>query len=617
MRKVDALPPPLAPGAGKRCAALLVVPPFAGIDRPSLGLHLLQASARQAGFEVAVFYANLLLAKTIGADLYKAISYAPTGWLLGERFFAQAAYGKTALSAETLVRLAPRMDASHAVEPQALLTWCAQADGLAETMAALIAQANYPIVGFSTTFEQTAASMAILNRVKAMDPSVLAIVGGANCEGPMAAGMLSLSASIDHVFSGESETSFLRFLTRWKEDALPRDRIVAGEAVHDLEALPLPDYQDYHDQLQAFLPAVAESGDIWLPYECSRGCWWGAKHHCTFCGLNGQTMTPRAKSGPLVLEQLQALLLRHPSRKIGMTDNIMPREYFKTLLPRVRSTLGEVHVFFEQKANLSLEQVLALKSAGVNVIQPGIESLSTRVLRLIDKGVTARQNIDLLRFARAADLALNWNHLIGIPGDCAADYRKVLDLIPSLVHLNPPSSLSGLSIDRFSPYFERPAAFGLRDIKPMASYFDVLPDGADVSAIAYHFTADHGSESRIDVPLQEALQEAIDRWQGVWRQQHSAVPTLSVTPLDDATFLLLDSRFSLAEPRIEFINAAQARTVLTGVAGAGEDTLPWARERRYVVTVDGRPTALATASPETLSRVLRRSGQWPVIPIRC
>lgn len=591
----------LAPGAGKHCAALLIVPPFADVDRPSLGLHLLQANARRAGFEIAVFYANLYVANVIGHELYKAISYAPTFWLLGERFFAKAAYGKTALSVELIARLREREDLDHQVDAEALLAWCGQAERLADEMAAIITEADYPVVGFSTTFEQTAASIAMLNRVKTLNPGIVAIVGGANCEGPMATGILSLCANIDYVFSGESETSLLHFLTSRNEGALPGNRVITGDANFNLDDLPVPDYQEYYDQLRTFLPGLSESGDVWLPYESSRGCWWGVKHHCTFCGLNGQTMAHRTKSSSVVLDQLKSLLAKHPSRKISMVDNIMPHAYFKTLLPKVMPALGSVHIFYEEKANLSLEQVRLLKSAGVNVIQPGIESLSTRVLKLIDKGVSARQNIDLLRFARACDLALNWNHLIGLPGDQSQDYWEVIDLIPALVHLNPPSGLSGLSIDRFSPYFERPESYGVRGIKPMASYFDVLPDEADVFSVAYHFSADYNSESKVDRQLQKALRDAIDRWRNLWRQEECAVPTLSVTPLDGETFLLLDSRFNLSEPRVEFINAEQTRLVLTGDSSADEQTLQWACERRYVLSVDGRSTPLATANPDTLA----------------
>src|SRR5919201_6075601 len=73
--------------------ALIIVPPFAGLDRPSLAAHLLQACAAREGVRVRVLYASLLLGAEIGEINYEAVCYAPSGALLGERFFAAAAYG--------------------------------------------------------------------------------------------------------------------------------------------------------------------------------------------------------------------------------------------------------------------------------------------------------------------------------------------------------------------------------------------------------------------------------------------------------------------------------------------------------------------------------------------
>jgi radical SAM superfamily enzyme YgiQ (UPF0313 family) len=38
--------------------------------------------------------------------------------------------------------------------------------------------------------------------------------------------------------------------------------------------------------------------------ETARGCWWGAKHHCTFCGLNQNDMAFRAKSPQCAMDEL-------------------------------------------------------------------------------------------------------------------------------------------------------------------------------------------------------------------------------------------------------------------------------------------------------------------------
>jgi len=56
--------------------------------------------------------------------------------------------------------------------------------------------------------------------------------------------------------------------------------------------------------------------------------------------------------------------------------------------------------FYEVKANLTRVQVSALRAAGVTRIQPGIESLSDHVLKLIGKGTCGLRNVQLLKWCR-------------------------------------------------------------------------------------------------------------------------------------------------------------------------------------------------------------------------
>ena len=163
--------------------------------------------------------------------------------------------------------------------------------------------------------------------MKALSPETVTIIGGANCDGEMSEGILTLGAAIDYVFSGESEASFPDFLSQVLEGSAPEERIIRGRPCMDLDLLPTPDFAEYYDQLARAMPdsELAKSGLILLPVETSRGCWWGEKHHCTFCGLNAQTMEHREKSPDRVISELQLLLEKHPTRMVCAVDNIMPR----------------------------------------------------------------------------------------------------------------------------------------------------------------------------------------------------------------------------------------------------------------------------------------------------
>ena len=75
------------------------------------------------------------------------------------------------------------------------------------------------------------------------------------------------------------------------------------------------------------------------------------------CGLNGETMAFRQKSPDRVIAGARRLLLRYPTQRIGMVDNILPHSYFRTVLPRLAKELPPVQIFYETKSNLNLEQV--------------------------------------------------------------------------------------------------------------------------------------------------------------------------------------------------------------------------------------------------------------------
>jgi hypothetical protein len=49
----------------------------------------------------------------------------------------------------------------------------------------------------------------LINYAKGINPNLITILGGANCQGDLGRGLLSLLDNIDHIFSGESEITFV------------------------------------------------------------------------------------------------------------------------------------------------------------------------------------------------------------------------------------------------------------------------------------------------------------------------------------------------------------------------------------------------------------------------
>jgi ribosomal peptide maturation radical SAM protein 1 len=587
--------------------AVIIVPPFAIAERPSMAAHVLQSVCATCGLRVHTFYAHLDLAHILGLEEYAAISdgsLTRAAELLGERLFARSAHGLPPMGtgeAWFQKSLEPKTIAwLRRIEKQ-LPAWC---DRIAE----LVVGMAFPIVGCTSTFAQTNASLALLRRIKRLQPGMVTILGGANCESDMAEGIASLDvgqSAVDYIFSGECEASFPDFIADFKRGELPDKRIIRGSPCMRLDDIPPPDYRDYFEQRAILLPEAAHRlGETCVSYETSRGCWWGQKHHCTFCGLNGEGMAFRQKTPDKVEHDLRGMAGTYPTQRLEMVDNIMPHSYFGTLLPRLADRKLPWRIFYEQKANLSLAKLIQLKRAGVVSIQPGIEALCSDLLRRIKKGTLARRNIMLLRDARAVGLDLFWNLLWGIPGDCAQSYAQTLELIPKLRHLQPPSGLLHLSIDRFSPYYSDPQEYNLQPPTPAPAYGHVFPADADKDRLAYHFESDYNSGSHNAPALIEALRNAVEEWRARWARGSTAAPTLRIVPLSALTgdtHLLIDTRNGADCDNTQFLDAEQAAMVLTPRPLPADDDMTFAIEKKWGVVVDSWYVPLATASPELLS----------------
>ncbi len=576
---------------------ILVLPPFASPDRPSLGLHALSAAVEAAGFRCRVVYANLAYAALIGLSGYRALCHMPTGDLVGECLFRRARYGEAATRDDSQPPSWERIETTAGWRFTDLQL---VSELFVEAFAAALSRIPVRFIGLSTVFEQTLSSLSLIRAIKQQAPEKITLLGGANVDGEMGVAVAVLEPAIDHVFTGEADRSLPQFLKAYPSDpsghpgAAPR--IIAGNIIEDLDSLPVPSFEDFFSQLAAVLAdahrlAPDDPASLRIPYESSRGCWWGAKHHCTFCGLNANGMTHRAKSADKVFEEIQALSAIHDIDQILMVDNIMPHQYFSTLLPRLRDAERHLNLFYEQKANLSREKMALLAASGVRSIQPGIESLSTSLLKRMRKGSSAQTNIDCMRFARAAGVAIVWNLLCDFPGDAAADYEEMIAVIPLLHHLQPPGGIGGLSIDRFSPYHQTPGQFGIASIRPLDAYQSVFP-GRDLHRLSYHFVGDYHSAIRADPTLSERLRAVVDPWEAAWSD--GTGPILSLFEVDDGRRLVVDTR-TCSQCDVRMVGFEEAGVLLRGARSEAEPHVGRLLDLGQLARVDGRPCAIAFA----------------------
>jgi ribosomal peptide maturation radical SAM protein 1 len=385
------------------------------------------------------------------------------------------------------------------------------------------------LVGFSTMFSQNIASLTLARMLKLADPAIVVVLGGANCDGPMGPALHRSFPWIDVVVRSEGERALVE-LVRDLDAGRPFRRLPGlcvranGEPVVTdapepvpMAEVPLPDYDDYFELIES-LP-VGKHFDVTVPFETSRGCWWGEKAHCTFCGLNGSTMRYRSKSPEQAYHEIVELARRHQQLRFWAVDNIIDMDYFQTLLPRLHADGLDIKMFFETKANLKRWQVRMMRDSGVHSFQPGVESFSTPILALMRKGVTALQNIRLLKWVREYGLQVTYHVLAGFPTEPAEEYGRMAALMPSLWHLPPPEGVNQLHIDRFSPLEFSARELGLEIAAPLGQYTILYPVDRDTAMeIAYYFVPRYLDGRRPADYLGECSR-AVEEWNRRYRAE--------------------------------------------------------------------------------------------------
>ncbi len=534
--------------------------PFGPLDRPSLALGLLKAILRRDGINSTVMYPNLYFAADVGLEAYAYLAGGnpTTDSLFGEWLFAPWLFDDepdyTELSTADSAYIS-------SVESRAFTGWIRPgqlardlrtlAQGVRGRVPGFLEHwLNAPqwefakLVGFTSNTHQHVASLAFARRLKKRYPHLVVLFGGANLQKPMGQATLDCFGYIDGVVQGEADevvTPLVRSILEGAPDKTisptsERPRVlVEPPRPTVLDELPVPDYEEYFETIRR-LPALADVRPV-VPFETSRGCWWGQRHQCLFCGLCGSDISYRSKSPERAVSEISLLWSTHQHEAIGMSasDNVLDARYLRTVLPGLRSTGIERRIFYEVRVTLAKSEFRDLAAAGIKIVGLGIESLSTKLLKSMGKGTTMIQNLQALKWCFEAGVDPEWNFLWGFPGETDEDYRECIDLISALFHLPPPLCMARIHMDRYSPLFRQAEKEHSGHPPPVEAYSEIYaclpPDRR--SELAYHFRYDHRTPSSIP-----DLEAAI----GTWKRLHGTAGLFYFDDAESDCAILVDTR---------------------------------------------------------------------------
>jgi ribosomal peptide maturation radical SAM protein 1 len=522
---------------------LLIDMPFAISFMPSLGLTLLKESVKRKGYSSYIKYFCLKYAKLVGERNYLFVSYFKDIDMLGEWLFSGTIFDNLP-DEEYLNQLRPDPEnikffvgrkTTSEIHPETISLireLKSKSEPFIQGCLEEVIAINPKIVGFTSVFQQNLASFSLAKRIKEALPDTKIVFGGANCEGIMGQEMIRQFPFIDIVVSGEADTLFPEMvsdLLNNKDDYISQpgvfcrqnsDKFSAGVTntplVYDMDNLPYPNYDDYFEQYKSY--GLMKPHEHIILFESSRGCWFGEKSHCTFCGQNGNNMIHRSKSAARLLDEVKFLKEKYQVSRFTTTDNIMDLHYFKDFVPALAAENMNLKIFYEMKPNLTKDQVKLLKSAGITNIQPGIENLSSHVLEIMKKGVKSIQNVQLLKWCKEYGFKVDWGIIWGFPGETSEDYLQIAGLIPKITHLLPPNRITFMRIHRFSPNFNYPEVFGIKKIEPYPAYYNIYPFAKEtVYNLAYQFHHEYDCDENFNQAL-DAVRKEVDLWKAAYQQ---------------------------------------------------------------------------------------------------
>jgi ribosomal peptide maturation radical SAM protein 1 len=391
---------------------------------------------------------------------------------------------------------------------------------------------RFDLIGFSVVFQQMVASLALARALKERHPHIPIILGGATFEDDIGDSIIRGCPWVDYVHCGDADQTFPDMIHRlrryeslhglpgvmWRDGA---EICFHGRAPNlaDLNTTPIPNFDEYfYARRESGYSAYEKAQAPMLPIETARGCWWGMKHHCTFCGLNRAGMEFRAKRVDAVLEMLETLSRRYGVLHFDAIDNIVATEYIDDLFGQLAKSNTDIKIHYEVRPYLSREQLGNMKRGGLFSVQPGIESLSTHVLKLMKKFSTGINNLAFIKWCTYFSINNLYFILTGFAGETIEDYQEQYRVISKIPHLQPPVGIAPARADRGSPMYTQPEAHGVARLVPSRCYQYIYPpNDFDLSRVSYFFDHDQGDIlNRVDY---EALYALVGAWKQRWQQR--------------------------------------------------------------------------------------------------
>jgi len=224
-------------------------------------------------------------------------------------------------------------------------------------------------------------------------------------------------ARVDFAVIGEGEKVMLDLL-----NGVQLPNMVKYPWIKDLDSLPFPD----RDLLDFKKYRRTIHGHRAFHVITSRGC----PYHCAFCSKPSVGDIVRWRSVENFIAEIDYCMSKYGVKRFVIYDDIFTLKKNRAI--QIADELGKRGVqwrCWSRVDTLSKELLVIFKSCGLTSITLGIESGSDDILKVLSKGVTAKQNEEILFICKEIGIPVRASIIYGSPYETKKSVDETIDLL--------------------------------------------------------------------------------------------------------------------------------------------------------------------------------------------
>lgn len=261
------------------------------------------------------------------------------------------------------------------------------------------------------------------------------------------------------VYEGEHALlAMVRAIERGQDPAAG-GRVIRGTTVEDMSVLPCPDFDGL--PLDRYL-----APELVLPYDPTRGCYWGV---CTFChyGL-AEVGTAKYRERPVetVLDHVAALQKKYGTRVFYFSQDVFSPRIATNIARGIvaRGLAVKWGTDMRPERSLTPERCAELVAGGQLSAALGVESASPRILSLIDKGIPVEAVADAVVSLSQAGVAVEAMCFSDFPTESTREAMQTVRFVESLGEELSLFILGRFDLTHGSLVAQRPGDFGIKEV---------------------------------------------------------------------------------------------------------------------------------------------------------